>query len=286
MTPDLIIGFVVLATLLVLEGQIPFYQDLAHRAPGHRLRHAVRNSSLALINAGIALVLTPLLIAATALSADYQIGILHWVEFPGAVGVVVTFVAAVLLFDLWMYGWHRANHRLPFLWRFHKVHHTDTAMDATTALRFHPGELLLSSLANPMIVLLLGVGLAELTLYKILMLPVILFHHSNVAVSPQVEARLRAWIVPPSMHRVHHSRRAAETNANFGTIFPFWDKLFGSFKLRDDARQITLGTGIQDDPTFQTVTRLLLLPLAPTRLPDDAPRPKTDTRAGTGLPEH
>jgi sterol desaturase/sphingolipid hydroxylase (fatty acid hydroxylase superfamily) len=170
-----------------------------------------------------------------------------------------------------MYGWHRANHRLPVLWRFHQVHHTDTAMDVTTALRFHPGELTLSSLANPIIVLLLGIGLAEVTLYKALMLPMILFHHSNVAIPARLEHQLRRWIVPPSLHRVHHSRIGAETNTNYGTLFPFWDRLFGSFRVRDDLERVDFGTGHRDDPSWQTLGKLLRLPLAPPRLPGREP---------------
>ncbi len=272
MTPDLIIGLIVLTALLVLEGTMPFYLGREQR-----LRHGLRNGSLAALNGALGVLLAPLLLGAIAFAERHGIGLLHWLPldgprfdgwpFHGLLGAALTLALAVLLFDLWMYAWHRANHEIPFLWRFHQVHHTDPAMDATTALRFHPGELLISSLLNPLVILALGMGLTQLILYKSVMLVIILFHHSNVRVPSHWDARLRRLIVPPSMHRVHHSRIARETNSNYGTVFSFWDRLFGSFRLRPDLQQIVFGTGHHDEPAWQTLPRLLRLPLAPTRTP-------------------
>ena len=274
MTPDLIIGLIVLTALLVLEGTMPFYLGREQR-----LRHGLRNGSLAALNGALGVLLAPLLLGAIAFAERHDIGLLHWLPldaslfdgwpFPGLLGAVLGLALAVLLFDLWMYAWHRANHEIPFLWRFHQVHHTDPAMDVTTALRFHPGELLISSLLNPLVILALGMGLTQLILYKSVMLAIILFHHSNLRVPSRWDARLRWLIVPPSMHRVHHSRIARETNSNYGTVFSFWDRLFGSFRLRPDLRQIVFGTGHHDEPAWQTLPRLLRLPLAPTRTPTE-----------------
>jgi sterol desaturase/sphingolipid hydroxylase (fatty acid hydroxylase superfamily) len=262
MTPDLIIGLLVLTVLLVLEGTMPFYLGREQR-----LRHGLRNGTLAAVNGALGALLAPLLLGAITFAEQHGIGLLHWLSVDGPVGAVLAVAIAVLLFDLWMYAWHRANHEIPFLWRFHQVHHTDPAMDATTALRFHPGELLMSSLLNPLVVLALGMGLTQLILYKSVMLAVILFHHSNVRVPNRWDTRLRRLIVPPSMHRVHHSKIPRETNSNYGTVFSFWDRLFGSFRLRPDLRQIVFGTGHHDEPAWQTLPRLFRLPLAPTRTP-------------------
>ena len=176
-------------------------------------------------------------------------------------------IVAFVLFDLWMYVWHRANHEIPFLWRFHQVHHTDTAMDATTVLRFHPGEMLISSLLNPLIFIALGMGLAAVTVYKSVMIAIILFHHSNVRVPQRLDNALRRLIVPPSMHRVHHSKIPSETNTNYGTVFSFWDRLFRSFRLRADLHAISFGTGYHDSVRWQTPLRLLTLPLQPAATP-------------------
>ncbi|MBK5938936.1 sterol desaturase family protein [Halochromatium roseum] len=267
MTPDLIIGLIALTLLLVLEGSMPFYLGREQR-----WRHGLRNGTLAALNGAIGVLLAPLLLAVIAFAEQQGIGLLHWLSLDqrlgaGPITTLIELALAILLFDLWMYAWHRANHEIPFLWRFHQVHHTDPAMDATTALRFHPGELIISSLLNPLIILALGMGLTQLILYKALMLPVILFHHSNLRVPSRWDARLRGLIVPPSMHRVHHSNIRAETDSNYGTLFSFWDRLFGSFRLRPDLDQIVFGTGHHDEPAWQTITRLLRLPLAPMRTP-------------------
>ena len=259
MTPDLIVGLIVLTLLLVLEGSMPFYLGREQR-----LTHGLRNGTLAVLNGGLGALLAPLLLGAISVSETHGFGLLHWLSLDGLLGAMVAAVLAIVMFDLWMYAWHRANHEIPFLWRFHQVHHTDPAMDATTALRFHPGELLISSLLNPLIILMVGMGLSELILYKSLMLPVILFHHSNLRVPDAWDARLRWLVVPPSMHRVHHSNIPRETNSNYGTIFSFWDRLFGSFRLRADLAKIVFGTGWHDRPAWQTLPRLLRLPLAAT----------------------
>jgi sterol desaturase/sphingolipid hydroxylase (fatty acid hydroxylase superfamily) len=233
----------------------------------------LRNGTLAALNGALGALLAPLLLGAIALAEQHGLGLRHWLPLDGALGVVLAVLLSVLLFDLWMYAWHRANHEIPFLWRFHQVHHTDPAMDATTALRFHPGELLISSLLNLVIVIALGLGMTELILYKSLMLPVILFHHSNLNLPGRWDARLRWLVVPPSMYRVHHSRIPRETNSNYGTVFSFWDRLFGSFRLRPDPEAIVFGTGHHDGPAWQRVPRLLRLPLSrprPLRNPADS----------------
>jgi sterol desaturase/sphingolipid hydroxylase (fatty acid hydroxylase superfamily) len=263
MTFDLIVGLSVLIALLVLETTLPFY-----RGRSQLLRHGVRNGSLALINGITAIAAAPLLALAAAASEYYQIGLLHWLRAPSFSNALLVGAVAVLSLDLWMYLWHRANHQFRLLWRFHQVHHTDPAMDATTALRFHPGEFLLSSLLIPIVVLVLGIGLTELTLYKALMLTVILLHHSNVALPDHVEAQLRRLIVPPSMHRVHHSRIPSETDSNYGSIFSFWDRLFGTYRIRRDVASIEFGTGHRDGASWQSLPKLLRMPLLP------SPRPK------------
>jgi sterol desaturase/sphingolipid hydroxylase (fatty acid hydroxylase superfamily) len=253
MSIDTIIGLIALGALFALEGWLPA------RQAARRLRHGARNLGLAAASAVVGAVAAPLLVLATELSATHGIGLCHGLGLGWAGCALVTFV----LFDLWMYAWHRMNHEVPFLWRFHRVHHTDPAMDSTTALRFHPGEILFSALANSAVLLALGMSLGMLVLYKSLMVLVILFHHSNIDVPGWLDARLRPIIVPPSMHRVHHSEIPRETNSNYGTVFSFWDRLFGSFRLRTDHAAIRFGIGIYADDAWQRPLQLLRLPLAP-----------------------
>lgn len=251
MSPDAIVGLVVLASLFALEGALPYY-----RGRLHRYAHGAPNIALALLSGAVNAAASPLLLAATQLAAERGWGLCQVLDLGGLACAIIAFV----LFDLWMYAWHRANHEFPLLWRFHRVHHTDTAMDSTTALRFHPGEILLSNLLNAPVLIALGMGFDAFVSYKAVMVTVILFHHSNIGVPARLDRGLRALIVPPSMHRVHHSELGFETNSNYGTVFSFWDRLLGSFRLREDLAGIRFGIGRFGSREWQRPSRLLILP--------------------------
>jgi len=252
MTADLWVGLVVLPLLFLLEGLRPFY-----KARPQRLRHAGRNLGIGLVSGLAGALVAPLLVLIMAWADGAEIGLRHWLGLGPIAGALALFI----LFDFWMYLWHRANHRIGLLWRLHRVHHTDTAMDATTALRFHPGEILLSSLANAIIFVLLGMTLPVFIAYKAVMIAVILFHHSNVTIPPRLDWALGLLMVPPSMHRVHHSERRAETDSNYGTLFSVWDRLLGSFRRRADQQAIQFGIGRFGDDAWQRPLALLRLPL-------------------------
>lgn len=152
----------------------------------------------------------------------------------GSIGPGAT-VVALVLFDLWMYAWHRANHAIPFLWRFHRAHHSDTALDSTSAVRFHPGEGALSVLARLPVAWALGMGIEHLVLYESILFPVVVFHHSNVGLPVRLERVLRMLIVTPPIHRVHHSPLRIETDSNFGSVLTVWDRLARSLRAPSHA---------------------------------------------------
>jgi len=266
MTLDLWVGLAVLAGLFVAEGVRPYYQ-----ARDRRYVHGARNLALGIASGVVGAAPAPLLLWALRLGSEQGWGLCPRLDPGGLGGALIS----LLLFDLWMYAWHRANHRIPFLWRFHRVHHTDPAMDCTTALRFHPGEILLSGLANLPVIVALGMSLETLVLYKAIMVAVILFHHSNLAVPARLERGLRRLIVPPSMHRVHHSAIRIETDSNYGTIFSFWDRLFGSLRVREDTQLIRFGIGRFAGDAWQRPLRLLAIPF----LAELPPGPPPGTRA-------
>ena len=262
MTPDLWVGLAVLAGLFIAEGAWPYYKDRNRRAV-----HGARNLGLAVASGLVGAALAPLLLWAFHLGNTQGWGLCLRLGLGGLGSALASF----LLFDLWMYAWHRANHQIPFLWRFHRVHHTDPAMDCTTALRFHPGEILLSGLANLPVIIALGMTLQTFVLYKALMIAVIGFHHSNLAVPERIDRGLRRLIVPPSMHRVHHSEIRRETDSNYGTIFSFWDRLFGSLRLREDTQAIRFGIGRFAGDTWQRPLRLLAIPFLAEQPPEPVP---------------
>jgi sterol desaturase/sphingolipid hydroxylase (fatty acid hydroxylase superfamily) len=248
-----IVQVAALAAILWLETVFPLFQGRRHR-----LRHAVRNLGIGLFN-GLVLALTFSTLTAWSIAwADQRgFGLLAWIAGPAWAESIL----AVILFDLWMYLWHRANHRIPFLWRFHRMHHTDDQLDASSALRFHTGELVFSSLLRLAVVPLLGMSLIQLLLYETLLQPIILFHHSNVALPERFDRIFRAVIVTPNMHRVHHSQERFETNSNYSSVFSFWDRLGKSFRRRPDP--LTLRYGLPEFPEekWQTLPGMLKTPL-------------------------
>ena len=159
-----------------------------------------------------------------------------------------------------MYIWHVMVHRSSFLWRFHRMHHSDPNMDVSTALRFHPGEIILSTIFRWGIFLLLGVTAFDLLLYETIMLPIIFFHHSNYYLPEKVDKILRTVIVTPWMHWVHHSHIFEETNSNYGTIFSWWDRLFSTFRLREEPVTIQYGLNEIKSSNWQTFIGMLKTP--------------------------
>jgi sterol desaturase/sphingolipid hydroxylase (fatty acid hydroxylase superfamily) len=164
------------------------------------------------------------------------------------------------MFDGLLYLMHRANHKFGILWRFHRVHHSDPEMDTTTAMRFHTGEVLISSALRLAVIPLMGFTLWHLLVYELLMLPVIMFHHSNVRFPEKVDRWLRALVVSPALHRVHHSRARVETDSNYSIIFSFWDRIGGTLQLRKDGRPVDFGLDEYDGEEWQRVSGLLTNP--------------------------
>lgn len=249
--PTLIIvcGLILLWTL---ETWLP-----AAKGRHNRLRHAIRNLSLGLLNAvALALLAAPLITQIAIRAEDSGFGLLRLFHLPP----VISTIAVILLFDGWMYLWHRANHQLHFLWRFHRVHHSEPEMDATSAIRFHTGEILISSALRLAVIPLLGITLWQLLVYESLMLPVILFHHSNVNFPERLDRWLRIVLVSPAIHRVHHSRVRVETDSNYSTVFSFWDRIGGTFRLRKDGRPVDFGLNEYDGEEWQRMSGLLTTP--------------------------
>jgi sterol desaturase/sphingolipid hydroxylase (fatty acid hydroxylase superfamily) len=241
----------VLAVLWAWETWLPFFERREKR-----LRHAGRNLAVALLNS---------VILAVAVSAGVSLvagwaqqngwGLLHAVEPSSWARLVL----AVVLLDGWMYLWHRANHKFPLLWRFHRMHHSDTQMDVTTATRFHLGEHVGASVLRAALIPILGFDVWELIVYDTLLIAVTMLHHANISLGLS-DGWLRWLIVTPDMHKVHHSSWRPETDSNYSTVFSWWDRLFGSFRMRSDPKTLVFGLPEFPDPGWQTVWGMLQTP--------------------------
>ena len=242
----------VLGVLWLLEGLVPMFEGRRERA-----RHGAANVALGVGNAAVAaLVFAGATLVATEWARANSFGLLHWLGVAG----VWAYAGGFVLLDLWQYLWHRLNHRVPFLWRFHAVHHADREMDATSGLRFHTGEIVLSSVARLAVLPLLGMTVAQVLVYEAVLLPVVFFHHSNLRLSADADRSLRWLVVTPWMHWVHHSNHQPETDSNYSSVFSFWDRLFGSFRLVGDPRRLTLGLDHTDRREWATLPGMLTMP--------------------------
>lgn len=181
-------------------------------------------------------------------------GLLHLVGAPAWLAVVAT-VAGL---DLLSYLWHRANHVLPFLWRFHHVHHSDLHFTTSTALRFHPGELLLSVPLRLAVIAALGAPVVGVLVFEVVFAFANLFEHGDTALPRDVERRLEGVLVTPALHRFHHSRAGLERDHNFATIFSFWDRLLGTYRRTSSAERIDVG--VPDVARDLGLADVLLLP--------------------------
>jgi len=221
------------------------------------LRRIARNLSVAGISLVATSLLQPLILfPVVAWIARDQIGLLQIVEWPRWIELV----AGVLLLDYALWWWHRATHRIPFLWRFHLVHHIDLDLDTSTALRFHFGELALSVPVRAATVIVIGVDPQTLWLWQTILFASILFHHSNLRLPLGVERILVRFIVTPRMHGIHHSIRREETDSNWSSLFTVWDFLHRTFRFDVPDEKIVIGVPAYQDSSAVTIGRMLTLP--------------------------
>lgn len=134
----------------------------------------------------------------------------------------------IIVLDFWIYWWHRANHEVPFLWRFHQIHHRDEFLDASSALRFHWGEVTLSAIVRGLVIMLLAIPVSTVFLFEILVLVSALLQHSNWRLNSSIEKYMMKIVVTPGFHWLHHHAQREDTDSNYGTIFSFWDNIFKS----------------------------------------------------------
>jgi sterol desaturase/sphingolipid hydroxylase (fatty acid hydroxylase superfamily) len=174
----------------------------------------------------------------------------------------LAFIASLLLLDLAIYAQHVIFHRVPWLWRLHRMHHTDLDFDVTTALRFHPLEIVLSMLIKLAVVVALGAPAVAVMLFEVILNATAMFNHGNVRLPLWLDQRLRWVVVTPDMHRVHHSVIAEETDSNFGFNLPWWDRLFGTYRDQPRAGHtgMTIGLEYFRDRRATALPQLLLQP--------------------------
>lgn len=188
-------------------------------------------------------VVFPLTAAGLALMAsDRGWGFLNQAEIP----LYIAIPLSVLVLDIAVYFQHRMFHALPWLWRLHRMHHADLEFDASTGLRFHPIEVLLSMALKMLIVLLIGAPALAVLVFETLLSTTSLFNHGNVRLSHKLDQWLRFILVTPDMHRVHHSIIKRETDSNFGFCISWWDRWFRTYIDQPEKGHLDMKIGIEN----------------------------------------
>ena len=172
-------------------------------------------------------------------------GLFNIINFPSWLEILLI----VIILDLVIWAQHYLSHRIPFIWRFHRMHHTDRDLDVTTAVRFHPFEIIFSMFIKIASIYLLGASAIAVIIFEIILNGMAMFNHANLRIPHQLETILRKFIVTPDLHRIHHSVYKDEHNKNYGFSLSIWDKIFRCYleQPRDGHKDMKLGLKWQDN---------------------------------------
>ncbi len=233
----------VLVVLYTLELLFPYFEW------SDKGIHTVRNFAIIAFNAiVINLLFVPLLVLVT----DTSWGLFNTIDVAPLLELIMT----IIILDLLSYSLHVLYHKVPFFWRFHRMHHSDIHMDVTSGARFHIGEHIASIIGKYAVYALFAMKLEFIIIYETLFIVNVLFHHANISVP--FDKAYRLLLTSPDMHKVHHSIVREEADSNYTSLLSFWDRLFGTYKIIDNPKRITYGVkGLEDE---QTVTKMLLTP--------------------------
>jgi sterol desaturase/sphingolipid hydroxylase (fatty acid hydroxylase superfamily) len=252
-TPAILI---IVAFMWALEWMSPLVPQL-ELAP--RARHGLRNIGIALCIGLVALGGTKLIFGASMWAEKNQFGVLHWLGPSWGIRFLVSFVGI----DFFEYWRHRLHHKVPFLWRLHRVHHTDPHVDTTTSIRGHPLESVGSYIYFAIWIALLGVDPLSLASRTLLSMMALGWHHANFKIPLGID-HVVSFITPtPRTHRLHHSRNILKTDSNFAAVFTIWDRLFGTFTSGNVEPEISTGIDGFDAESVQSVFGVMKSPLKP-----------------------
>lgn len=222
-----------------------FFERIRPAAIGRRrhLKSIVKNLSFWFINGGFSfLIVLPVSIWASSINL--------WERSPWFFGGGSNLLMDMLLLDLFIYWWHRANHEVKFLWRFHEIHHLDEQLDTTSAVRFHFVEVLFSCAVRAVVIITFAIPFYSVVLFEVLVAMAAFFHHSNITLPSKLEKGLSKIIITPSLHWVHHHAIKKDTDSNYGTIFSFWDRVFLSKSATKRSKDLIIGVEGKQDTAF------------------------------------
>jgi sterol desaturase/sphingolipid hydroxylase (fatty acid hydroxylase superfamily) len=278
--PGLLLAGAAFAALYWLERRRPL-----RRAVEPKPRRTLRNLTVAALSAAtVRAAERPVAKPLAELVERRRWGLLKQLALPGWLETAL----AVALMDYTLYVWHILVHQVPVLWRCHRPHHVDMDLDASTALRFHFAEIALSVPWRAAQVAVIGVSPRALAVWQKLTLAEIVFHHSNLDLSPEADRWLSRFVVTPRLHGIHHSIREDEQNSNWSSGLTVWDWLHGTLRRDVPQGRIVIGDPAYRDPAEVTLPDVIAMPFEPqrptweppARIADEAERREREVAAG------
>lgn len=248
-TTYLLMGLFVLIFSLeqILETQFSF-----NKKTKHALNNILFQGTMFVCNIFWAVVI----VSAIEWLHQHEVGLFYQLPVPLWMNIVL----GVLFYDMSAYWFHRMSHRVPLLWRFHRVHHSDTAMDASTNFRAHPIEILIwFGLSDFLATALFGMSELALGLYALILIPFFIFQHANLRFPAWLDSSLGFFITTPNLHKLHHDQDQLYTDSNYADIFILWDRLFGTFRHKP-VEEVNPGLKEFNEPGKQTFWYLMVSP--------------------------
>jgi sterol desaturase/sphingolipid hydroxylase (fatty acid hydroxylase superfamily) len=252
--PLLLIAMLII--MYSLETVIPYLSK-----PANKKRHDINNFVVTLISFIVNGLLSVAVVSSLIYTGEHQLGLLNIIQLPEVVEVII----GMLLIDFGSYMIHNLQHKIPFLWRLHRVHHADPNLNTSSALRFHPFDVVLSQGLYPCLwIPIMGISMTSFVIYGTIALPLLVMQHSNIKFPEWLEWYGRLIISTPGWHKIHHSDEQQFTDSHYGDVFTFWDRIFGTWhKVKPD--EINYGiVGFKEEKNH-TVLNQLLMPFAKTK---------------------
>ena len=242
---------------------VALWELIAPRRPllDNKKRRWFTNLSLVLIDSAALRLIFPIFPVALAQIAEARgWGIFNTFHMTSWLKVILT----VIILDFIIYLQHLLFHHIPFLWRLHRMHHTDLDLDVTSGNRFHPLEIIISMLIKMAAVVILGAPAQAVLAFEVILNACAMFNHGNIKLPEPLDRLLRLFLVTPDMHRVHHSIIVRETNSNFGFNLPWWDRICGTYRSQPEKGHLGMTIGLKEyrDPQRLTLIRLLIQPFS------------------------
>ncbi len=248
---SILLGGIVL--FWILEGIIPLY-SFNYKKGRHAFLNLLFTTTTAIIGFGFAF----LLLKSTEIVNEFQFGVIHFFELPLFVEVIIS----LLILDLvGAYLVHFVEHKVPWMWKFHVIHHSDKNVDVTTGLRHHPGETVFRILFTILGVYVSGASIGIVMLYQSLSVLFAHITHANISLPQNLDRIISYLFVTPNMHKVHHHYKQPLTDSNYGNIFSIWDRIFGTYTFVNDSKSLVYGIDTHiNDSKIDSFTNLLLIP--------------------------